>query len=77
MIMNNSKPLKIPYRLILLDLVGAVLAAMGILQLIDGGGVAAWIMTIVGFLLMMPLVLAIFRLLASPGSKQNGHRGDR
>ena len=48
--MSNSKPLKIPYRLILLDLVGAVLAAMGILQLIDGGGVAAWIMTIVGFL---------------------------
>lgn len=75
--MNNSKPLKIPYRLILLDLVGAVLAAMGILQLIDSGGVAAWIMTIVGFLLMMPLVLVIFRLLASPGSKQNGHRGDR
>ncbi|WP_339641451.1 hypothetical protein [uncultured Porticoccus sp.] len=75
--MSNSKPLKIPYRLILLDLVGAVLAAMGILQLIDGGGVAAWIMTVVGFLLMMPLVLAIFRLLASPGSKQNHHQGDR
>jgi hypothetical protein len=77
MIMSNSKPLKIPYRLILLDLVGAVLAAMGILQLIDGGSVAAWVMTVVGFLLMMPLVLAIFRLLASPGSKQNDHRGDR
>ena len=75
--MSNSKPLKIPYRLILLDLVGAVLAAMGILQLIDGGGIPAWIMTVVGFLLMMPLVLAIFRLLASPGSKQNYHQGDR
>ena len=57
--MSNSKPLKIPYRLILLDLVGAVLAPMGILQLIDGGGVAAWIMTVVGFLLMLPLVLMI------------------
>jgi hypothetical protein len=57
--------------------VGAVLAAIGILPLIGGGGVAAWVMTGVGFLLMMPLVLAIFRLLASPGSKQNDHRGDR
>ena len=75
--MSNSKSLKIPYRLILLDLVGAVLAAMGILQLIDDGGAAAWAMTVVGFLLMMPLVLAIFRLLASPGSKQHDHRGDR
>lgn len=75
--MSNSESRKIPYRLILLDLVGAVLAAMGILQLIDGGGVAAWIMTVLGFLLMMPLVLAIFRSLASPGSEQNHHRGDR
>ncbi|WP_438951528.1 hypothetical protein [Porticoccus sp.] len=73
--MSSSKPLKVPYRLILLDLLGAVLAAMGILQLIDGGGVSAWIMTIAGFLLMIPLVLIIFRLLAAPQSREH-HRGD-
>ena len=51
--------MKIPPKLILIDLVGAVLVAMGVLDLMDDGGVDGIAFVVVGMLLMLPLIVHI------------------
>ncbi|MEZ5528864.1 MAG: hypothetical protein R3E57_02820 [Porticoccaceae bacterium] len=59
----EKKKIDIPVALILLDLVGAVLAAMGILGALNEGGASDYLMVVAGFLLMLPLVLHILNRL--------------
>lgn len=59
----EKKKIDIPVALILLDLVGAVLAAMGILGALNEGGPSDYLMVVAGFLLMLPLVLHILNRL--------------
>lgn len=54
---------KWPISLIALDLVGAIIAAVGILKFIDNGSFNALLLIVVGFCLMLPLILHIFKLL--------------
>lgn len=59
----EKKKIDIPVALILLDLLGAVLAAMGILGALNHGDPGDYLMVLAGFLLMLPLVLHILNRL--------------
>lgn len=59
----EKKKIDIPVALILFDLVGAVLAAMGILGALNEGDPSDYLMVVAGFLLMLPLVLHILNRL--------------
>ena len=60
--MDKRTP-RIPFALILLDLVGAVLAAVGILGAMDEGGLSDYLLVLGGLILMLPLVLHILKRL--------------
>jgi len=60
--MDKRTP-RIPFALILLDLVGAVLAAVGILGAMDEGGPSDYLLVLGGLILMLPLVLHILKRL--------------
>ena len=49
----------IPVALILLDLLGAILVAIGILGALDEGSVGDYLLLAAGLVLMLPLVLNI------------------
>ena len=57
--------MNIPFKLIALDLVGALLVVAGILDWLDDGGIDSVIYLIGGFLLMTPLILHILTNLSS------------
>ena len=52
---------KWPILLIALDLVGAIIAAVGILKFIENGSFNAFLLIVVGFCLMLPLILHILK----------------
>ncbi|TNF07793.1 MAG: hypothetical protein EP323_02565 [Gammaproteobacteria bacterium] len=56
---SKEKKFNIPVSLILLDMFGAVLAAIGILGLMEEGALGDYLLLAGGILLMMPLVLHI------------------
>ena len=68
--------IKWPISLIALDLVGAIIAAVGILKFIDNGSFNALLLIVVGFCLMLPLILHIFKLLPRKGIKNNKPHGE-
>ncbi|TNE95431.1 MAG: hypothetical protein EP324_00065 [Gammaproteobacteria bacterium] len=55
----DTQKSKIPVFLILLDLVGAILVAIGILGALDEGTVGDYLLLAAGLVLMLPLVLYI------------------
>lgn len=55
----NDKNNKIPVLLILLDMVGAALVAVGILGILEEGDLSDYLLVIGGLVLMLPLVLHI------------------
>jgi len=57
--------MKIPPKLIVLDLVGALLAAVGLLDLMGDGGADGIAYVTIGVLLMLPLILHIIKSLPS------------
>lgn len=58
--MTGSK-LKIPPKLIVLDLVGALLVAVGVLNMMGEGGIEGVVYFVVGLLLMVPLITHILK----------------
>lgn len=63
--MSNEKKLKIPPNLLLMDFIGALLVALGIIETTDPGGLLPpqyaftyynWVFIIVGVLLMVPII---------------------
>ena len=67
--MTGSK-LKIPPKLIVLDLVGALLVAVGVLKMMGEGGIEGVVYFVVGLLLMVPLITHILKSIPS-GRKQD------
>lgn len=67
---------KWPISLVALDLVGAIIAAVGILKFIENGSFNALLLVVVGFCLMLPLILHIFKLLPRKGIKNNKPDGE-
>jgi len=57
--------MKIPPNLIILDLVGAVLVAAGMMKLMNDGGAEGVIYFVGGLLLMVPLIVHILKSLPS------------
>lgn len=62
--MTGSK-LKIPPKLIVLDLVGALLVAVGVLNMMGEGGIEGVVYFVVGLLLMVPLITHILKSIPS------------
>lgn len=52
-----TKKMTFPIHLLVLDIAGAVLVAMGVLRLQQDDTILAWAMVVAGFALMVPLVL--------------------
>ncbi|WP_461481045.1 hypothetical protein [Porticoccus sp.] len=59
----DRQKINIPVSLILLDLLGAILVAIGILGALDEGGPADYLLVAAGLVLMLPLVLHILNRL--------------
>ncbi|WP_461518599.1 hypothetical protein [Porticoccus sp.] len=59
----DTQKRKIPVFLILLDLVGAILVAVGILGALDEGSPGDYLLVVAGLVLMLPLVLHILNRL--------------
>ena len=66
MVKNTTKW---PISLVALDLVGAIIAAVGILKFIENGSFNALLLVVVGFCLMLPLTLHILKLLPRKSTK--------
>ena len=62
--MTGSK-LKIQPKLIVLDLVGALLVAVGVLNMMGEGGIEGVVYFVVGLLLMVPLITHILKSIPS------------
>lgn len=67
---------KWPISLIALDLVGALIAAVGILKYIENGSFNALVLVVVGFCLMLPLIFHILKLLPRKGSEKDKSNGE-
>ncbi len=59
---------KWPLGLFVLDLLGAIMAAIGVTGFIDDGGTDELLLIILGLCLMLPLILHILKLLPNAGS---------
>ncbi|MCB1668909.1 MAG: hypothetical protein R3E73_07195 [Porticoccaceae bacterium] len=57
--------MKIPPKLIVLDLVGALLVAVGVLNMMGEGGIEGVVYFVVGLLLMVPLITHILKSIPS------------
>jgi hypothetical protein len=68
--------IKWPVSLVALDLVGALIAAIGILKYIEHGSFNALLLIVVGFCLMLPLILHIFKLLPRKGTERDKPNGE-
>lgn len=66
--------LKLPAWLLALDVLGAIIAAVGIFEFIDSGGTGSVVFIVVGFLLMLPLILHILKLL--PAENRASEKSD-
>ena len=67
---------KWPWLFIALDVFGAVLAAVGILDLLGNGGLGAWLFLVAGLLLMLPLILNILNAIPKNGTGTDKHKGE-
>ena len=67
---------KWPLGLFVLDLLGAIMAAIGIMGFIDNGGTDELLLIIVGLCLMLPLILHILKLLPSADSRKEKDKLD-
>lgn len=67
---------KWPISLVALDLVGAIIAAVGILKFIDNGSFNALLLVVVGFCLMLPLIRHILKLLPRKGTEKGKSNGE-
>jgi len=73
MVKNTTKW---PISLVALDLVGALIAAAGILTFIENGSFNALALIVVGFCLMLPLIRHILKLLPRKGKEKNKSNGE-
>jgi len=67
--MENTR--KWPILLLVLDLLGAIMIAVGIIEFLETGSLNAVLLLIAGLFLMLPLVLHILKLLPDK-STDNG-----
>jgi hypothetical protein len=74
--MIRNQP-KWPILLLALDLLGAIIVAVGIMAFLDTGGVKAALLIASGLLLMLPLVLHILKRLPAKGNKTDKLDGER
>ncbi len=71
----NQRKFRMPWQLLLLDLVGAVIVAIGFYRYISGG--QGLLLIIVGVAMMAPLVLHLLRFSTSQSreTKNGGENG--
>lgn len=65
-----------PILLLALDMLGAIIAAVGIIEYLDSGGVQAVLTVVAGLLLMLPLILHILKLLPARDKKTQKPDGE-
>jgi len=67
----NKQKRKWPILLLVLDLLGAIIAALGLIEYLDTGSLNAVLLLIVGLLLMLPLILHILKLMPRKGTDKS------
>lgn len=72
----KKNAIKWPKLLLVLDILGAIIAAAGIIEYLDTGSLNAALFTVVGLLLMLPLILHILKLFPSKGLGKNKPDGE-
>lgn len=73
MMQNQSKW---PILLLALDLLGAIIVAVGFMAFLDNGGFRAALLIVSGLLLMLPLVLHILKRLPAKGNQTDHSDGE-
>ncbi|MEH6468236.1 MAG: hypothetical protein V7725_01340 [Porticoccus sp.] len=63
---------KWPILLLVLDFLGAIIAAAGIIEFLDTGSLNAVLLIVAGLLLMLPLILHILKRLPRNGIDKDG-----
>ncbi|MBQ0712805.1 MAG: hypothetical protein KBT53_07590 [Porticoccus sp.] len=64
----NKQKRKWPILLLVLDLLGAIIAAVGLIEYLDTGSLNAIILLVAGLFLMLPLILHILKLMPRKGT---------
>lgn len=62
--------------LILIDIVGAVIAAIGVIDFAGDGNTGSLLMIVVGLCFMLPLILYIPKLLPRKSTEKNNSTGE-
>lgn len=73
MVKNTAKW---PKLLFVLDILGAIIAAIGIMEFLDNGSIEAVLLVVAGLVLMLPLILHILKRLPAKRSASENSDGE-
>jgi hypothetical protein len=74
--MMKKNTVEWPILLLVLDILGAIIVAVGIIEFLDTGSLKAVLFTVVGLLLMLPLILHILNFFPSKNMGKNKPDGE-